>query len=223
VAAHPDDEVLGCGATCARLARHGAEVAVLILGEGHTSRQSIRSPDAACTELDRLSEAARDAGRILGTSKIITERLPDNRFDTVSLLDIVKKIEGVKAEVRPTLLFTHHSGDLNIDHVLTQKAALTAFRPLPGELPIEAYAFEILSSTEYAPPSPFCSFSPDTFVDVSETLDLKLKALALYETERRKSPHPRSEEGIACLAAMRGQQVGLSGAEAFVSLRRIIL
>lgn len=222
VAAHPDDEVLGCGATCARLARQGAEISILILGEGVTSRQPRRDPEAKRSELAGLSNATRVAGRILGARKVITENLPDNRFDSINLLDIIKKIEAVKAEVRPTLLFTHHSGDLNIDHTLTQRAVLTAFRPLPEELPIEIYSFEILSSTEYAPPSPGAAFIPDTFVEVSETLEIKTKAMAAYETERRESPHPRSEDGIICLATMRGQQVGLKRAEAFASLRRII-
>lgn len=223
VAAHPDDEVLGCGATAARLADRGAEVTVLILGEGETSRQEVRSREAAGEGLGRLAESARRAGEILGARRVLTGDLPDNRFDGVCLLDIVKRIEAVKAEVSPTLVLTHHAGDLNIDHALTQRAVLTAFRPLPGTEPTGLYAFEVLSSTEYAGPAAGNVFLPDTYVDASSALDRKVRALLAYAGEVRPDPHPRSPEAVRHLAAVRGRQVGLAAAEAFQTLRTLIL
>ncbi|KIX13493.1 PIG-L deacetylase family protein [Dethiosulfatarculus sandiegensis] len=217
--AHPNDEILGPGALCARLAQAGARVQSLILGQGLSARTGNHTKD----DFKNLAASANQAARILGMKKPILGRFPDNSFDTVALLDIVKRVEEVKSEIKPDLVLTHHSGDLNIDHRLVNQAVLTAFRPLPGSSPCRIQAFEVPSSTEYQAPSHSQAFLPSTFVDISRTLELKLKALSAYEGELRKWPHPRSLKGVEHLAAWRGSQAGLAKAEAFMLLREVLV
>ena len=221
VAAHPDDETLGAGGAVARLAGAGARVSILILGEGVTSRQQRRAPALVETELSSLRAQAQEAGRLLGAARVIHENLPDNRFDGVELLDIIKIVERAGAEVMPTLVLTHHAGDLNIDHVLTHRAAMTAFRPLPGRPPVSLYAFETPSSTEYSPPSLGAPFTPAAFMDIAGVIERKIAALKIYDGETFADPHPRSPESVRTLAALRGRQSGTSFAEAFLPLREL--
>src|SRR5438105_2777078 len=122
VAAHPDDEVLGCGATMARFRREGHPVFTLILGEGVRAREGAeKNQDAMVKRLLGESDAAN---KMLGVRKVFRGDFPDNRFDSVPLLDIVKKIEQIKKTVKPAIVFTHHAHDVNIDHQLTFKAVL---------------------------------------------------------------------------------------------------
>jgi LmbE family N-acetylglucosaminyl deacetylase len=150
VAAHPDDEVLGCGALCARMAGQGAEVSILILGEGPHPGSAPPGEDhgQAVTDLRRQAKAAASG---LGAAPPYFGGFPDNRFDQCPLLDIIKRVEAVKARTRPPLVLTHHSGDLNIDHALTPRAVMTAFPPQPGAAPLDILAFEVLSSTDTGP------------------------------------------------------------------------
>ena len=216
VAAHPDDQVLGCGGTLARLVDEGCEAFCLILGEGATSRDPRRNRSGRAREISSLRRQTREADRILGIRKTFHFGFPDNRFDTVALLDVVKAVEKVKAEVEPALIFTHDSGDLNIDHRVAHEAVLTAARPVPGEPVREIYAFEVPSSSEWAYPP---SFRPDVFYDVASTLTRKLDAMRAYADELRAPPHPRSLEGIETFAAAWGFKTGMGRAEAFRSLR----
>ncbi len=219
VAAHPDDEVLGCGGTMAALAQAGHEVYVLILGEGVTSRDEIRDPLARAKEIEALRQAARKAAQILGAKEVFFEDLPDNRFDTVPFLEIVKKIERIKTKVRPEIIFTHYEGDLNIDHQITARAVMTATRPLPGETVYALMAFETLSSTEWHPTTVFL---PSCYENISSTLVQKMEALKVYEVELRSFPHPRSPEGIKALARKRGTEIGVTAAEAFQMMRMLL-
>jgi len=223
VAAHPDDEVLGCGAFCARLARRGATVSVLLLGEGATARACPPAGSTMEAAVTRLQQQAAQAASLLGAQPPFFGGFPDNRFDTVPLLALAKRVEEIKAQVRPTLVLTHHPGDLNIDHVLTHRAVMTAFRPLPGAGSLDVLAFEVLSSTEYAASPGFVPFVPTVFVDVAEQLDCKIKALEAYVTEQQPAPHPRSAQAIRALAARRGYQAGMHCAEAFMLLRSVRL
>ncbi len=218
VAAHPDDEVLGCGGTMAALAQAGHEVYVLILGEGVTSRDEIRDPLARAKEIEALRQAARKAAQILGAKEVFFEDLPDNRFDTVPFLEIVKKIERIKTKVRPEIIFTHYEGDLNIDHQITARAVMTATRPLPGETVNSIYSFEVLSSTEW---NFFTNFKPNVYVDISKNLEKKFKALSLYVNELRNFPHPRSLDGVRIQASYRGIEVGVLAAEVFLLVRSV--
>jgi LmbE family N-acetylglucosaminyl deacetylase len=219
VAAHPDDEVLGAGGTIAKLAAAGRRVEILILGEGATSRFDQRtSADPALASA--LTEAARRAAARLGTAHVSFLGLPDNRFDSLPLLDVIKPIEALIAKVNPEIVFTHHGGDLNVDHVVAHRAVLTATRPVPGSGVRAVYAFEVPSATEWAFQQFTPAFTPNVFVDIETTLSAKLAAMAEYETESRPFPHPRSPEIITALARVRGSAMGVAAAEAFALIRQ---
>jgi len=218
VAAHPDDEVLGCFGTVARLIKEGYKAYTLILGEGKTSRDNSRIVDNKKGELEILNTEIKKANAFIGIEKVFVESFPDNRFDSVDLLDIVKTISIVKEEVQPDIIFTHYKDDLNIDHQITYKAVVTATRPMKEECVKEIYSFEILSSTEWNYP---LSFSPDIYFDISDTIDLKVQAMKEYTSELCEYPHPRSLEGIKLNAEYHGMRVGKEYAEAFKSVRVI--
>lgn len=218
VAAHPDDEVLGCGATVARMVREGWQAHTVILGEGITSRDEGRDRSKRDADIQRLRQEVRAANRILGIRDVVLHDLPDNRFDSVPLLDVVKLVEAARRVVGPDIILTHFKGDLNIDHRITYEAVLTAARPCSGRPVREIYSFEVLSSTEWNCP---VSFSPHVFFDVGGELKTKLRAMAAYRSETRPFPHPRSPEGIAALARYRGIQAGFAAAEAFECVRMV--
>ena len=221
IAAHPDDEVLGCGGTVARFEAEGDKVYTLILGEGITARDASSDQHKREEGIRGLKKQAEAANKILGVKKVYTFDFPDNRFDTIPLLDIIKTIEKIKEDVKPDIVFTHHYGDLNIDHQITFKAVMTAFRPTKDESVKEIYSFEIPSSTEWNAPSSLTYFMPDYFVDISKTIKLKVRAMKEYKCEIREYPHPRSIESIEIKAKQRGIQVGLEAAEAFEVIRLI--
>jgi len=218
ISAHPDDEILGCGGTIARLVREGYDAYTLILGEGATSRDVERNVEKRKNEICDLKKQAKDANKILGVKDVFFFDLPDNRFDTVPLLDIVKKVEGIKNRIKPDIIFTHYKNDLNIDHQIVYKAVLTATRPLEGETVKKIFSFEIPSSTEWNYP---LSFSPDMFYDIVDTIDLKMEALKAYIYELREYPHPRSLKGVQIINQFYGMRVGLKYAEAFKLVRSI--
>lgn len=220
VAAHPDDEVLGCGGTIARLESEGNDVSVLILGEGVTSRFEDREL-ADRSLIDELHSRCRQAVALLGVREVLLCELPDNRFDTVPLLKIVKMIEAQVSRIAPDVIYTHHGGDLNIDHRITHQAVLTATRPVDGRLVREIYAFEIPSSTEWAFHKIEPVFQPNFFVDITDNLDRKIEALSLYDSEARPFPHPRSSGAIRAIAQRWGSAVGCEAAEAFELIRAI--
>lgn len=212
IAAHPDDEVLGCGTTIARHAAAGDHVRILIAAEGATSRTDPRATE----QREALRAAGAAAARILGAASIEWLGLPDNRMDSVPLLDIVQRIERFLAERPPQVVYTHHAGDLNIDHVTTQRAVLTALRPLPDALFRTVLHFEVPSSTEWGPAAGGAAFAPQWYEDVSQFLAVKLAALDAYRVEMRPAPHPRSREGVTALAQWRGATAGVAAAEAFM-------
>lgn len=215
-AAHPDDEILGCGATMARHARAGDEVHAVILGRGIAARGA----DAAASEA--LEAAARRANAIVGVTSLRLFDFPDNRMDSVDLLALAKCVEEEFARVRPTIVYTHHRSDLNVDHGLVADAAAIAARPLPGASVRSLLFFEVASSSECRPAGVLPPFEANWFVDVSETLDRKLAALREYASEMRAFPHPRSLEAIEHLARWRGASVGVAAAEAFVNGRHLV-
>ncbi|HRX86546.1 MAG TPA: PIG-L family deacetylase [Phycisphaerae bacterium] len=220
VAAHPDDEVLGCGGTMARLAGEGCSVHVAILGEGITSR-SERREQADRAALERLHGDARAVGELLGARGVSLFSLPDNRFDTVPLLEVVKIVEGLVAEHQPRTIYTHGARDLNVDHAVVHRAVLTATRPLAGGCVREIYAFEVASSTEWAFGRVAGAFAPNVFVDIGDTLERKCAAMARYESEARGFPHPRSREALEAIARRWGSVAGVGAAEAFELVRAI--
>jgi len=222
IAAHADDEVLGCGGTMARLADEGYDVHVLLMADGESSRAD--AADSAMIR-DRVSSrqaAAEQARDALRCTSVQTLDLPDNRMDGLELLDVVRHIETFLARFRPQTVFTHHAGDVNIDHRIVHDAVIAACRPQPGFVVTDLLFFEIPSSTEWRPPSSGEPFNPNWFVDISATLERKLEALRSYEPEMRPFPHARSLRAVEALASWRGATVGATAAEAFVLGRRIV-
>jgi LmbE family N-acetylglucosaminyl deacetylase len=220
VAAHPDDEVLGCGGTASRLAKEGNEVHIAILGEGIASRHKNRD-NSTQQAIDSLREQARKAAQVLGIKEIFFRDLPDNSFDTVPLLEVVRTVESHIMQLKPDVIYTHHSGDLNIDHAIVNRAVLTATRPQEEQPVKEVYAFEVPSSTDWSFGRLADRFQPNVFVDISETLDAKIEAFSRYETEIREFPHPRSPEAVRAAAQRWGSVAGCEAAEAFELLRSI--
>lgn len=220
VAAHPDDELLGCGGTAARLAREGHSVYLSILGEGITSRHDDRnSADPAA--IQSLHSCSRKVAELLGAKDLSLHGLPDNRFDSIPLLDIIKMVEQLIERWSPAAVYTHHGGDLNVDHRAVSQAVLTATRPVAGHPVRDLYMFEIASSTEWAFQQLSPTFKPNVFNDISETLHLKLEGMEQYENEARPFPHPRSKQGLTAIAQRWGSVAGLKAAEAFELVRSI--
>lgn len=213
VSAHTDDEALGCGGTIARHVAEGDTIYAVFLADGVTSR-----PDASSVELEQRNLAAAKAHEILGIKKAYMLGFPDNRMDSVPLLDIVQQLEGVLQEVQPEIIYTHHFGDLNVDHRVSHQAVMTACRPLPMGGGAEIYTFEVMSSTEWNSPG-FAPFIPNMFVDISDFLGIKMRALEAYSEEMRPAPHSRSLDNLTELARHRGNCVGFHAAEAFMVMR----
>ena len=222
VAAHPDDEVLGCGGTIARHADEGDHVRVLIVAEGSTSRQQNRDRTLARDELSALFNAAQAAGSILGAAGVDLLDLPDNRLDSLDRLDLIKRIEEHIVRHQPDCVYVHHSGDVNVDHRRLHEAVVTACRPTPDQLVKRLLSFEVASSTEWQPPGSAPAFQPNWFVDISDQLKRKLEALKVYSTEMRPWPHARSLEAVDHQVRWRGAQVGVEAAEAFCLLRQLL-
>ena len=210
VAAHPDDEVLGCGGTVARHAAENDTVYIVIVAEGATARA-----DGSADEVAELNDAAKRAAAALGSEAPRMLGLPDNLLDTVPLLGIVQRIEDSIRELNPEIVYTHHGGDLNLDHRIVQQAVITACRPVPGSTVKRVLGFETPSSTEWAVASMGLAFDPVHFVNISPFLDAKKAALDCYGMEMRPFPHPRSVDAVMALAKVRGSHAGLPAAEAF--------
>ena len=218
-AAHPDDELLGIGGTIRRLANEGAIVRAVIMAEGLTSRAESRDK-ANKKELLALQRDAKKASNIIGYKSIDFCGLPDNRMDGLELLDVVKIVSKYVEKYEPDTIFTHHHGDLNIDHRITCEAVLTACRPVGNYSVRRIFAFETPSSSEwnynYSEP-----FKPNVFFDVTETIEAKIKGMKCYKTESAQPPHPRSADALLALGKYRGSNVGFQMAEAFELLREL--
>lgn len=219
-AAHPDDELLGLGGTIRRLVNEGVEARAVIMAEGITSRASTRE-EADKDELEKLKEDAKQASEIIGYSGIDFCGLPDNRMDGLDLLSVIKLVSNYVEKYKPDTIFTHHHGDLNIDHRITCEAVLTACRPVGNYDVKRIYAFETPSSTEWNY-NYTESFNPNVYFDISDTLEAKIKGMGCYKSESAKYPHPRSPESLSALAQHRGSNVGMKYAEAFMLLREVL-
>jgi N-acetylglucosamine malate deacetylase 1 len=224
VVAHPDDELLGLGATMNRLITENKCIArAIILGEGITSRSEQRDRDKWEKELKIHRDNIEAARKHIGYESSGIYDLPDNRFDTVALLDIVKIIEKEKAEFKPDVIFTHHGGDTNIDHRRTFDAVITASRPMKAEPVKTIIAFETPSSTEWQAFNYPDYFRPNLFFQVSKkNLNAKISAMESYTFEKRDYPHPRSPKALEILSQRWGVVIGVEYAEAFMLIRNII-
>lgn len=218
VVAHPDDEILGFGATGAKLAARGEIVRAVILCGAADQRNQRPSDEDLQADIIRASRSAGFAAPVLG-------HFPNIRLNTVDHISLVAFIEEQIKGFQPQRIFTHHPMDLNDDHVQVSKACMAAsrlFQRIPGIAPLESLHFmEVLSSTDWAFPSGGPAFQPNTFVEIGEYLDRKLEALACYREVMRDFPHPRSVEVIRGLAAYRGGQSGRLFAEAFQTVFQV--
>ena len=215
------DAVLGCGGMLVKHVAAGDDVRLMILSDGITSRARSLELGLQAIDLGILEEQGRAALSALGVYSVEFFRLPDNRLDQVPLLDLVKTIEATKIRFQPDVVYTSSECDLGIDQKRTCMAVVTAFRPQPGDNQAALYAFEVRSSTEWN----FCErdriFLPDTFVDISDTLQDKLRAFQALTLEQRPVNHARSVDAIVDHARLRGSHVGLEAAEAFMLLRAV--
>ena len=214
IAAHADDEVLGCGATIRKHVTEGDKVFTVFMTDGVGSRGD------SLEDVKKRRFAAKKAQLELGVIESFQFCYPDNRMDSIPLLDIVKNLEKIIQNVKPSIIYTHFHGDLNIDHRITHQATMTAARPLPDGPISSIYGYEVVSSTGW-----FFKiedvFNPQLYVNVQNHFESKLRALNAYSAEMRHEPHARSISNIKNLAKYRGNSVGLSLAEAFIIYRNI--
>jgi LmbE family N-acetylglucosaminyl deacetylase len=220
VAAHPDDEVLGCGGTLAKALHAGAQVAVLFLGEGISARFPFGQYDSPefKQQSDLRMQGARRALKSLGITQVkFGERLCC-QFDRIPIITLAKEIEEQISTFKPNILLTHNPSEVNVDHRIVYEAVEIACRPTRPETPREIYSFEIVCSGNWTFES---TFKPNVFVDVSQFWEAKMAAWRCYEGEDRKFPFPRSDEGLKTLAQYRGMAAGLEKAEAFRLARKI--
>jgi len=224
VVAHPDDEILGLGGSMHRMIHEfQAAVHVVILGEGLTSRSDQRDVEKWESELQIHRLNIRDAQKKIGYKSVSIYHFPDNRFDTVPLLDLVKTVEKEKEEWKPEIIFTHHGGDVNIDHQRTFEAVITACRPMQHETVQNIYTFETPSGTEWRASTDPRHFIPNTFISFGiGNLKAKTEAMESYQFEKRKYPHPRSPRALEIRAAYWGHAVGVEFAEPFCLVRSIV-
>jgi N-acetylglucosamine malate deacetylase 1 len=214
VAAHPDDETLGAGCAIARHVRAGDKVSVLLLTDGASARRGTTLSDSVKRRND-----AKKAADILGYHDLHFHNFPDNAMDSVPLLDVAKVVESTAAAANPRIVYIHHTGDLNVDHKVAARAALTCFRPQPGSTVRRILAFEVPSATgwDYGE----ADFRPNVFLDAGDLIALKLKALGAYKTEMRPFPHARSLKSVEARARAWGSQIGLKAVEPFALVREI--
>ena len=220
LAAHPDDEVLGCGGTIAKMANDGYIIHVAFMADGVFSREASTADQAL--GLTARRSAAKKACVILGVQSVSFGEFPDNRMDAIPLLEIAKAVELLIVEHQPEIVFTHHAGDVNIDHRRLHEAVVTACRPQNNHPVKTLLFFEVASSTEWQLPGSAPAFLPNWFIDISTTLHRKLSALEVYEDELRPWPHPRSLKGVKYLAHWRGATIGFDAVEAFMLGRKIM-
>lgn len=223
VVAHPDDELLGLGGTMNKLiTEYNVKTHVVILGEGITSRSDTRDIEQWKKELKIHKQNIKNAQNAIGYHSMSVYDFPDNRFDTIALLDIVKVIEREKREFLPEIIFTHHGGDLNVDHQKTFEAVITASRPTIHEPVKTIISFETPSGTEWRANSDPRHFLPNLFVSISkDNLNAKIKGMESYEFESRPFPHPRSPKALEIIAQRWGVAMGKEYVEAFQLVRSI--
>jgi len=219
VVAHPDDEVIGVAGTLSRHAAKGDDVHILILADGETSRSNNINSKLS---VQGREDSANKVAKILGAKTVTCLSFPDNKLDTVSRLELAQAVENNVDKIGATIIYTHHRGDVNIDHQRAHEAVIIASRPMPEQSVHTVLFFETASSTEWQSPASDIIFAPNYFVDIEDYWCQKLQALKVYNAEMRNFPHTRSYKAIEALAVWRGAIVGKNMAEAFIIGRKIV-
>lgn len=213
IAAHPDDEVLGCGGLIKKLSSQ-EEFYVVILSGGADTRYDKSMENV-------LRENAINANKILGTTEVFFENLPNQKMDNIPLLEVTQVIEKYINELKPDRVFTQHIGDLNKDHQVVAEATFTATRPIVGQRVKEVYSYNVPSSTEWNLVEGKHTFVPNVFIDIKEQLDSKIEAMKYYESECREYPHPRSPQSLKAHSNYWGLVSGYEYAEPFKLVRKL--
>ncbi len=208
IAAHPDDELLGCGGTLIKHVENGDEVRALLVCEGESLRYQGDVGQASATE---------QAAAIIGFSQVVRCDFPDQRLDTFTLVDIIKPIEQMVDSYRPDIVYVQNGGDINRDHQIVYEAASVALRPTADSVK-EIYTFYTVGSSEWNYPT---AFVPNVWVDIEHQLEKKIEAFCCYQSEVREYPHPRSVQALRNLAAYTGNQCCKKAAESFMLIRKI--
>lgn len=214
IAPHPDDEVLGCGGTIVKHIQGGDEVYLCIVTKAYP-------PEWPEDEIKERRGEVLGINQILGIKETYFLDFPTVKLDTIPQKELNDSIARVVGEVKPHVAYIPHRGDVNKDHYLVFDAAMVVLRSEPGTVVRKVLSYETLSETEWAAPFSENIFIPNVYVDISETLEIKLKAMSAYKIELREFPHPRSLEAISALAKRRGSTVGVRAAEAFMLIKEI--
>lgn len=214
VAPHPDDEVLGCGGTMARLAAEGADVHVIVVTRG-------QEPAFSRAYMDEVMQEASQAHECLGVSKTHRLDLPAAALDDMPGAEVNRALGDCLSAIAPDTLFVPFLGDIHLDHQIVFTAAMVWARPRSGNCPAHVLAYETLSETNWFAPGVTPAFTPNVFVDISGQLDRKLAAFALFRSQVKRFPDERSPESIRALAMLRGSTAYCEAAEGFMNIRQI--
>lgn len=206
-APHNDDEVLGVGGTIKKLVNAGNSVFICEVTSG--------------LHYTQLQEEARIAHVLLGVKKSFFLNKPVGMLKTGNQMELNKSISEVISEVQPEVVFTPFLGDMHIDHREVTESVMVALRPIGNYSIREIYMYETLSETGWNIPTSERSFSPNVWVDISETIQDKIEAMKCYKSQLLEYPHPRSEEAILALAKYRGSTISVPYAESFMLIRKI--
>ena len=213
IAAHPDDEMLGCGGTIIKL-KEKNEINVVFLTNGISARtKNKKAANLRKNECLNLFKKLH-----LAKPKMLN--FPDNQLDKIPLLKIIKKIESIIKKFKPNIILTHYENCLNIDHQIAYRATITACRPLKTNPVKTILSFEVLSSTDWGAFEKK-NFQPNFYINISNQINNKLKFLKYYKSEIKKYPHSRSLKAIEALAKVRGTSSGYNFAEAFYLVRHL--
>lgn len=221
IAAHPDDEILGCGGTLIKMKKKGFQIKCIFLADGESSR-NFKDQRILMDQINKREKQAINISKILKFKQPKFYRFPDNKLDSIPLLKIINIIEREIINFKPSMVFTHSQSDLNIDHSLICKAVLTATRPFSKAYIKRILSFEVSSNSELYFSNNKSFFKPNLFCNISKEIKLKLKVLKIYKNEIKKYPHTRSTKSLKNLAIYRGGQSGFEFVEAFEILRDII-
>lgn len=217
IAPHPDDEVLGCGGTIKKHSQKGHKVFLCVVTKPYL-------PDWSEEYIKNREKEIRAANKVLGIKKSFFLDLPTVKLDTIPQKQLNDLLKDCIEEVKPEILYIPHAGDLNKDHRLVFESSLVAARPRPGSSLKKLLSYEVLSETEWGRQRARELreiFLPNIHIDITDTLEAKLKAMECYQSELKDYPHPRSLEAIKILAQKRGTEAGLKAAEAFMHVRQV--